>query len=89
LPTTLTSESGFRALAATIDDDASCTGTETNPTAPPGKVCLYLQSIGGADSLEGAFNVYGGSDGFFVNALSNGAPGTDMYVYFAWAYTAP
>ncbi len=75
--------------AETTDDDASCTGTLSDPTAPPGKVCLYLSNTGGADGLSGEPNFIDGSDGFYVNALSNGAPGVDMFVYLAWAYTAP
>jgi hypothetical protein len=82
----------------TGDDDATCTGTPKAPTAPPGKVCLYLDygmpefpSVGLDDiavgSLEGFFN--GGLDdtGFYLSWFQD----TDATVtlYISWAYTAP
>jgi len=74
--------------AATIDDDAACTGSPAAPTAPSGIVCLYLQSSLRVDSLDGQHNFFFNSDGFFVDFDSAGGVG-DMYVYFSWAYTAP
>jgi hypothetical protein len=72
------------------DNDATCTGTPTNPTAPAGKVCIYLDSSAGIDvaSLEGyegnvlparAFTIYWTPDGTDL----------DEFVSASWAYTAP
>jgi len=35
------------------DGDATCTGTPSNPTAPPGKVCLYLTYSIGVNEVSG------------------------------------
>ena len=82
----------------TGDDDATCTGTPKAPTAPPGKVCLYLDygmpefpSVGldeiAAGSLQGYFN--GGLDdtGFYLSWLQ--ASEATVTLYISWAYTAP
>lgn len=73
------------------DDDATCTGTVAAPTAPPGKVCLYLDAFNGAYLLQGADTPGSGFDDryFRVIASVDGAPGTDLYFRFSWAYTAP
>lgn len=68
------------------DADEECTGSAKNPTAPKGKVCLYLVYADGyATELRG----YGHTKyGFVVDALigpRNGPAG----VYGTWAYTAP
>ena len=75
--------------APTTDDDATCTGTVVLPTAPAGKVCIYLSGSNRVDNMDGRPNFVDGADGFFVSADSNGTPGLDMNVSFAWAYTAP
>jgi hypothetical protein len=73
------------------DNDATCTGTPTNPTAPAGKVCIYLDDSAGIDvaSLEGyeanllparAFTIY-----WSPNATAN----LDEFLSASWAYTAP
>ena len=72
--------------SVTLDDNAACTGTVSEPTAPTGEVCLYVQALGpGVGSIAG----YGelGPHGFFVYAVeksvgNNAARGT-------WAYKAP
>jgi collagen triple helix repeat protein len=72
--------------SVTTSDDPSCTGTVSEPTAPSGKVCLYVTSIGsGVSSLTGFAEL--GRYGFFVYGVesstsNNAARGT-------WAYTAP
>ncbi|HWI43723.1 MAG TPA: hypothetical protein VNS81_08880 [Nocardioides sp.] len=71
------------------DDDPACTGTYDNPTAPAGKVCIYLGSLSGITSMIGqtwaspahrnqAFYIEGG-------ATDGGAFG----LWGVWAYTAP
>jgi hypothetical protein len=80
----------------TIDDDPTCTGTGQAPTAPPGKVCLYLDyggaaypslGLGNISQLGGYYN--GGLDdsGFYV-AWQQQTAGF-VQIYLSWAYTAP
>ena len=73
------------ASGVTTDDDAGCTGTLSQPTAPAGKVCLYVQAIGsGASSLGGyAIDRFG----FFVYGIQNSP--SNAAARGTWAYTAP
>ncbi len=76
----------------TTDDDASCTGTVANPTAPAGKACLYfMKSSAGASQITGETpNPPAGALGFRViwqNVFT--AVDTDAMLEFTWAYTAP
>jgi hypothetical protein len=75
------------------DSDPTCTGTVQAPTAPPGKVCLYLSSSGGintSSSLVGAASNLLPRRSFFVHfEPSSATAGLDMYFYASWAYTAP
>lgn len=71
-------------LAATVDDDASCTGSVSEPTAPAGKLCMYAVNAVNAVTLAGGLTV----DGTFrVTWVANAAG--DMYFGFSYAYTAP
>jgi hypothetical protein len=73
------------------DPDASCTGDLGNPTAPPGKVCIYLADYRNVEQLEGVFEFYGARDRGF-NVLYREAtaqPGQDLLIGATWAYTAP
>jgi hypothetical protein len=78
------------ANAGTADADPSCTGTAAAPTAPAGKVCLYLSSSPGAGTAvdgQAIPGLAGSRSGFVVHATNaalgeTGAIGT-------WAYTAP
>jgi hypothetical protein len=81
----------FAAHADVADDDAACTGTAAAPTAPAGKVCIYLGSHSGIDGAQGwSAEQTGFNDrAFLVQVLANGAPGNDLYFRFSWAYTAP
>lgn len=74
------------------DDDPQCTGSEADPTAPPGKVCLYLsyRQFNQQNGLEGGVPIDGSTPGFTsrgfvvdVDVEQNGASGG------VWAYTAP
>lgn len=77
------------------DPDPSCAGTAEAPTAPPGRVCLYVVHASGVDSLRGAAPGVQSADlrasAFEVEwraPASSGVNG-DMYVSATWAYTAP
>lgn len=85
----LGSDVNFKAATArNTDDDASCIGSATQPTAPPGKVCIYTAS-------ETYYNLQAGisgeaaplaDSGFVIKATVD--PG-DWIGYGSWAYTAP
>ena len=80
----------FASGAAASDDDPTCTGTYGVPTAPAGKVCLYLMGAGHVDTANGYGTYSPYADRYFtVYFAANGTAGQDMYIYFAWAYTAP
>ncbi len=73
-----------------VTPDLSCTGTSANPTAPAGKVCIYLASTTGVDGVEG-FNaeelVLTAFDVIFT--IDDATPSDDAYLVVTWAYTAP
>ena len=73
------------------DDDSSCTGSNSAPTAPAGKVCIYFGSTSAIDRADGyAVSPDTFADtGFKVHFYSNGTAGTQMFMIFTWAYTAP
>ena len=78
----------FGAGAGAGDVDPACTGNAGNPTAPPGKVCLYLTgTIGlGTSATGNALPVGGSRYGFEVSA-TQAADSTG--VWGVWAYTQP
>jgi hypothetical protein len=72
------------------DADPSCTGTATAPTAPAGKVCLYLSSAPGAGTAvdgQAIPGLAGSRSGFVVHA-TNATLG-ETGAFGTWAYTAP
>ena len=80
--------------AAIADADSSCQGTYENPSAPAGKVCLYLQSASAPTANSVAGIVPSGGEvarrGFAVVWTDPQAdPGTDAFLQASWAYTAP
>ena len=82
--------------ALTFDNDASCTGTAGSPTAPAGKVCLYIDtafaSAGTVSSFQGIAAVLGNqSFGVFwiMPALVPPASSEAIELIVTWAYTAP
>lgn len=81
-------------LASTIDSDASCTGSFANPTAPAGKICLYLGGEFAAIDISafGAEYPHMRARGLFNIAWSDspGLPvGTSNELFGSWAYRAP
>jgi hypothetical protein len=75
----------------TTDGDPQCTGTAAAPTAPAGKVCIYRQNSVNLDGLHGSSaDVAAFSDRmFFVIFNVDAATGSDVWLDFSWAYTAP
>lgn len=76
------------ASAITTDDDASCTGSVSNPTAPAGKVCLYLDaSTPDMWALQGKALARQTRSGFRLFWQEGGAG--DVVLRVIWAYHAP
>lgn len=71
------------------DADPACTGSESAPTAPAGKVCIYITSSTNLTALNGYTSVptYGRNRAFRISVLAPAA-NADIYGYGTWAYTA-
>ncbi len=77
----------------TFDANPECTGTADAPTAPAGKLCLYLSSSSNVDMISGnmwstaatrnlgLFYLYWTDDSLVASAHA--------LLYGTWAYTAP
>ena len=89
-PVALTSGTVNFANAGTGDADATCTGTPSAPTAPAGKVCIYIDTSGGitTSTLVGFPGVLA-THGFLATWSPSAAGGADEFLYATWAYTAP
>ncbi len=72
------------------DADDTCTGSVAAPTAPAGKVCIYLNFTNRFDGFHGeSFGVVA-DRGFIIRARTNDpTPPLDALFDFTWAYTAP
>ncbi len=70
------------------DDDAACTGSNTNPTAPAGKLCFYVGSQSGISALAGFSSAGNPSLGGTVRVIGDGST-DNHYARGSWAYTAP
>jgi hypothetical protein len=79
----------FASAAGGVDGDAACTGTASAPTAPAGRVCLYLSFAQGlTTTFEGqAIPMLPGSRAGFVVHAAN--LDSSAGVFGSWAYTAP
>jgi hypothetical protein len=80
----------FGPSVSAADADPACAGNAGAPTAPPGKVCLYLATAAGAGTaVEGLAipGLAGSRAGFAVHAVSATAASTGAFG--VWAYTAP
>ena len=82
----------FAASAIVSDADATCTGTAAAPTAPAGKVCLYVVASEGMDGVNGLAASQLVDRTFVVSMATDNntlAPDSNAYLLFTWAYTAP
>ncbi|MFQ5557832.1 MAG: S-layer homology domain-containing protein [Acidimicrobiales bacterium] len=82
----------FATNALAADGDAACTGTVAAPTAPAGKVCIYVSQSANVDGLQGHdTNVVAFDDRFFLVGMvaATATQGVDAFLRFTWAYTAP
>lgn len=75
--------------ASTTDADPACSGTTVDPTAPPGKVCLYnsVQGYYNAPPLLTAGKASLADKGFLITLAVKS--GESYSAYGSWAYTAP
>jgi hypothetical protein len=74
----------------TTDDDATCTGTRQAPTAPAGKVCIYLNNTASDGSgMTARPTLDGDRSSFTISWNDSAAASPDVFVYGTWAYTAP
>jgi hypothetical protein len=74
----------------TTDTNAGCTGTAQNPTAPAGKVCVYVVDGANAANVQGSgLGANGSPYGFKLSWQSQTASGGRSYVDAVYAYTAP
>jgi hypothetical protein len=74
----------------TTDTSTGCTGTRANPTAPRGKVCIYVTGSDNAVDLKG-YSIVPGAGGNplgFKLVWTNTTTG-DTFVEGTWAYRAP
>lgn len=81
---------GGQTQPTTSDTSAGCTGTLAHPTAPRGKVCIYIAGGDNAANVSG-YSVRPGTDksryGFKLkwDAMHNG----DTFIDAVWAYRYP
>ncbi len=77
------------AYAQTTDDDATCTGTGTQPTAPAGKVCVYAVNITSDTTNVVATPMFNLMNRGFEIAWNESGSDNDVALRATWAYTAP
>jgi len=68
-------------------DFTGCTGSAANPTAPKGKVCVYLIGSGSATNIRGVTPVPGtGGSKFGFKLIWDATGNGDTFVDAVWAY---
>lgn len=88
---------GAGTAAPVGDADAACTGDVANPTAPAGKVCIYVEEGTRSNATLTGFKLRAAagtttaadSYGFEVRIVDGGTVGATMRAEGTWAYTAP
>jgi hypothetical protein len=73
----------------TTDGDPGCTGTPAAPTAPAGRVCIYVASATNAVTLQGLSAAGAAGTPYGFRLVWNSANTGDTFVDATWAYTAP
>lgn len=79
----------FAAGSGAYDADSACTGTISAPTAPRGKVCVYVQQAGGLTMSTATAGSCALQEKCFRISFTPLGTGSDLYLYMTWAYTAP
>ena len=68
-------------------DSFTCSGSVTNPTAPKGKVCIYLLNSGSATNIRGVTPAPGtGGSRFGFKLIWDATGNGDTFVDAVWAY---
>jgi hypothetical protein len=81
---------GGQTAPTTTDTDAGCTGNPANPTAPAGKVCIYVSGADHAFNLNGYSVLFGtGASPYGFKLKWDASTTGDTFVDATWAYTAP
>jgi hypothetical protein len=81
---------GGQTAPTTTDTNPGCTGTPENPTAPPGKVCIYVSGADHAFNLAGYSVLFGtGASKYGFKLKWDASQVGDTFVDATWAYTAP
>jgi hypothetical protein len=70
------------------DNDATCTGTATAPTAPAGKICFYVGFQTGVNGLA-AYSSNGPHNRGAAVSVTGTSAAANSYARGGWAYTAP
>lgn len=74
----------------TTDTNAGCSGSPANPTAPVGKICIYVAGGDNAQDVNGYSVLPGTGASPYGFKLKWENPGTgDTFIDAVWAYTAP
>ena len=81
---------GGQTQPTTTDTSAGCTGTPASPTAPAGKVCIYVSGADHAFNLSGYSVLAGtGASPYGFKLKWDASQAGDTFVDATWAYTAP
>lgn len=83
-------DGGGQTAPTTTDTNAGCTGTPERPTAPAGKVCIYVSGADHAFNLEGYSALFGtGASRYGFKLKWDASQAGDTFVDATWAYRAP
>jgi hypothetical protein len=83
-------DAGGQTTPTTGDTNAGCTGNPSTPTAPPGKVCIYVSGADHAFNLAGYSVLFGtGASNYGFKLKWDASQTGDTFVDATWAYTAP
>lgn len=83
-------DAGGQTAPTTSDTNIGCTGNPSTPTAPPGKVCIYVSGADHAFNLAGYSVLFGtGASRYGFKLKWDASQTGDTFVDATWAYTAP
>jgi hypothetical protein len=83
-------DAGSQSAPTTSDGNAGCTGTPAAPTAPAGKVCIYVSGSDHASNLAGDSVLFGtGASPYGFKLKWDASVAGDTFVDATWAYKAP
>jgi hypothetical protein len=83
-------DAGGQSAPTTTDTNVGCNGTPDAPTAPGGKVCIYVSGADHAFNLNGYSVLFGtGASKYGFKLKWDTTTIGDTFVDATWAYTAP